>query len=122
MDMHLGNRVKYLVENNYKGSKKDFAKDIGLKQDTYLFEIFKKEDLNTDVLKKVATVLKISLSSVFAELEGLSIVQEQTLEYGNKELEIKMLRKRVENLEEINEVLRDQVKVYKMMEQKKVKK
>lgn len=102
---HIGNRVKYLVENNFKGTKKEFAKAIGLKQETYLFEIFNKEDLGTDLLKRMAIVLNLRLADFLAESSGeINVTNEPPSSYmkRNSDFECQLLRERVKDLEKIN--------------------
>ncbi len=101
MDVHFGIRAKSLVENYYKGSKKEFAEALKLKHPKYLFEIFKKEDLGTDILKKMSKILNIRLSEFFVNTNEISIVEEPKNAYGKKESEIlKTLRQTVKAQEE----------------------
>ncbi|MES2590869.1 MAG: hypothetical protein V4608_03205 [Bacteroidota bacterium] len=71
---HLGSRIKHLVENKFKGSKKDFAKAIGLKQETYVFEIFNKKDVSTALVRKVSEALGIPAISILSEDYAENIV------------------------------------------------
>ena len=88
MSVHLGNRAKYLVEKNYHKTKKELAEALGFKQEKYVFEIFRKEDLSTELLKKLAVILGVSLIDFVIEETGNSLVQEPTVSYGKKESEI----------------------------------
>lgn len=76
---HLGKRIKHLVDNKFK-TKKEFAKAIGLKQETYVFEIFNKEDINTALLRKISKVLDVSVIEILSE--NLSVIAEPKQAYG----------------------------------------
>lgn len=99
MSVHVGNRIKYLVEKNYKGTKKEFSEAIGLKQYPNLFRIFDKENVSSKVLNKIAEVLNIPVTEFLKE--DLSIVNEPTSLYGSELKELEILRKRVLDLERI---------------------
>lgn len=117
MSVHQGERLKQLVEKLYKGNNFDFSKEVGIKNDTYLYKVYRKESLSAAMIKKVCDVLKIEASELFRE--DISAVGEPVIQYGNKDLEIKMLKSRVKNLEEMNAILKDQVELYKRIEGKK---
>lgn len=100
---HIGNRIKHLVENKFNGSKKDFAKAIGLKQETYVFEIFNKKDVSTALIRKISNVLGISAISILSQDYVENIVQAvedkpQPKDTGESEL-IKVLRKTIKSQE-----------------------
>jgi hypothetical protein len=102
MSVHVGARVKQLVENNYRGTKKQFAADIGLKNHTYLHKLFLKDNLSTAMLKRIATILNVEVIDIIKD--NFSQVNEERAPYmtafsEKKELEIS--RKRIEDLERI---------------------
>jgi transcriptional regulator with XRE-family HTH domain len=63
--LHLGIKIKNLVEKS-SYSNKDFAEKLG-KTEQALYDIFKKADINTSLLKKIAEILKVPVSSFFEE-------------------------------------------------------
>lgn len=65
MGIHFGKRLKGLVTDR-KLSVSDLAAKTG-KTTTAIYEIFKKEDLNTGVLKEFAEVLEIPIINLFEE-------------------------------------------------------
>ncbi len=96
MDINFGNRAKELVEKYFKGSKKDFSEAMGFKQVNYLHEIFRKEDLGTDILKKMVKILGIDLSEFFVDPSAPLTLSEPVSHYGKKESEItKTLRQTI---------------------------
>jgi hypothetical protein len=106
MSVHIGNRAKSLVEKYYDGNKKEFAKAIELKNENYLFQLFNKEDLSTDLLKRMASVMKISLST-FVD-EEFNVMEDPQAKYSAKNIaaftekkELEILRSRVGDMERI---------------------
>ncbi len=95
MVKHLGSRIKSLVDNNYKGTKKEFAEAIGFEQPNNLFKMFLKEDLNTSLLRKVSEVLGISILDIISENEIASILAEPKEDYGKQPEIIKTLKKTI---------------------------
>jgi len=65
MGIHFGKRLKGLVDDR-KLSVSDLAAKTG-KTTTAIYEIFKKEDLNTGILKEFAEVLEIPIINLFEE-------------------------------------------------------
>jgi hypothetical protein len=112
MSIHLGSRAKMLVDNHWKGSKKDFSIAVGLKQATYLFKVFKKEDIGTDVLKRMASVLNIDFISFFTESYPNNTVNNPELEYGKPALPEKEMSELI-MLREMTSVLRESNILYK---------
>jgi len=64
--MHIGQRIKSLVEKKTSLNKVDFADIIGHTEQS-LHGIFKKEDINTKLLKTICKALNITISDFFAE-------------------------------------------------------
>ncbi len=64
--MHIGSRIKKLVEETTKLNHKQFAEKIGHTEQS-MHGIYKKEDLNTGLLKRICEALNISISEFFAE-------------------------------------------------------
>ena len=89
MAIHQGERLKRLVEKHYKGNNYEFSKAIGIKNDTYLYKVYRKESLSAAMIKKVCEVLLIAPAELYKD--ELSTVEEPIIQYGNKDLEIKML-------------------------------
>lgn len=69
--VHLGIRIKHLIETKSNLNKVDFANEIGHTSQS-LHGMFKKEDLNTSLLKTIAKVLDISLSEIFTDSKQTS--------------------------------------------------
>jgi hypothetical protein len=101
MSVHVGNRVKYLVEKKYKGTKKEFSAAIGLKNENYVFQLFHKENLSTKLLSKIGKVLNMEITEIVAE--NMLQVNEPESQYitAAEVKELQILRQRVVDLERI---------------------
>ncbi len=96
--MHLGIRIKYLIENKSTLNKLEFANKIGHTSQS-LHGIFKKEDVSTSLLKTIANELGISIKDFFHdEKSKLSVVSEESEVYGV----INYKEKYFETLEKLN--------------------
>jgi len=126
MGIHFGKRLKGLVDDR-KLSVSDLAAKTG-KTTTAIYEIFKKEDLNTGILKEFAEVLEIPIINLFEEAntgtqpvnhtkgKDLPIFNEADFpKYGLSRNEadlqlclekVKGLQREVELLKEVNEMLK----------------
>ncbi|MBS1647354.1 MAG: helix-turn-helix transcriptional regulator [Bacteroidetes bacterium] len=63
--MHIGNKIKNLVEAQKGVKNTDFAAKIGYTEQG-LYAIFRKEHLRTDVLENICNALNITLSDFFS--------------------------------------------------------
>jgi transcriptional regulator with XRE-family HTH domain len=126
MGIHFGKRLKGLVDDR-KLSVSDLAARTG-KTTTAIYEIFKKEDLNTGILKEFAEVLEIPIINLFEEVntgsqpinhgkgKDLPTFNEADFpKYGLSRNEadlqlclekVKGLQREVELLKEVNEMLK----------------
>ncbi|KAA6351892.1 hypothetical protein EZS27_000841 [termite gut metagenome] len=73
--MHIGNKIKTEITNR-RILITDFAKLIN-KSRSYIYSIFEKENIDTELLIQIANVLEIPVSSFFDE-EILSVYQNKT--------------------------------------------
>lgn len=115
----ISDKIRGIIEAKNL-NKTEFSKQIGMARD-YVYNL-SDETIKVSTLIRICDVLKIPIIDFFSENKAQtnnSVVQEPQLEYGNKDLEIKMLKARISNLEEINSVLKDQVQVYKQLEGKR---
>ena len=99
--MHIGKKLKKLVEER-KVNQTEFAEQIGRKRE-YLYELYKKEHINTELLQIIAKYFSVSMSYFFDEddnnvNEPLSVYGEsiQDKYIKNLEREIERLNKELE--------------------------
>lgn len=121
--IHIGNRIKYLLDKN--GMKKIlFAEKLGYTKNG-IYKIFENENINTDTLYNIAEILNLSITEFFVENYNAenkpSLTSEPTMHYNenankmpnknNAELDIlksefESLKKEINYLKEINELLK----------------
>lgn len=78
--MHVGQKIKQLVEKKEKLTHKDFALLIGHTEQS-LHGIYKKESIQVDLLFTICEKLNITVSDFF-EQRKFSGVSEPLVEYG----------------------------------------
>lgn len=76
--MHAGKKLKILVEEN-NVNQSEFAEKIGRKRE-YLYELYKKEHINTELLTKIAKYFGVRMSYFFDE--DNNHVNESSEQYG----------------------------------------
>lgn len=121
--IHIGNRIKYLLDKN--GMKKIlFAEKLGYTKNG-IYKIFENENINTDTLYNIADILNLSITEFFVDNYNAenkpSLSSEPTMQYNenanktpnknNSELDIlksefESLKKEINYLKEINELLK----------------
>jgi transcriptional regulator with XRE-family HTH domain len=105
---HHGDKLRLLLRA--KGVNQEaFAKSIGISRG-YLQHILNKKKFQPEFIIAVCTELKIPASSfpeVDVDLSG--ILKEHSDDEIKKDLELKMLRIRVKDLEEINKLLKEKL-------------
>ena len=62
--MHIGKRIENLFDKTDNLTKKSFAKSIGVTEG-YIYKIFEKSNINTDLLCKISKALNISPAYFF---------------------------------------------------------
>lgn len=80
--MHIGQKIKQLVEKTNKLTHKDFAVLIGHTEQS-LHGIYKKESIQVDLLETICNKLNISISNFFEEKKA-TLVAEPLASYGKK--------------------------------------
>jgi len=81
-ELHLGRIIKKKFENS-KLSIEEFAIAID-RNPKYLYELFRKTDVGTGLLKEIASALKIRLVDFFQDKPDLNLVLEDRQSYGNE--------------------------------------
>ncbi len=64
--MHIGKKVKSLVENTENLTVRAFAEALEMTEQN-CYKIFKSENLNTELLKKISDFLKVPITSFFED-------------------------------------------------------
>jgi transcriptional regulator with XRE-family HTH domain len=64
MTIHIGNKIKQLVDSHRKMTNKEIAEKLGMTEVNF-YKVLKKEDLSTELLKKIAEILGVSVSWFF---------------------------------------------------------
>ena len=64
--MHIGKRIENLFDKTDNLTKKSFAKSIGVTEG-YIYKIFEKSNINTDLLWKISKALNVSPAYFFEE-------------------------------------------------------
>jgi len=119
--VHFGALIKDLVDSSGE-TKVESAKRLGYSKNN-LFDIFKKEDVGTDVLKKVAAAYRVDIGYFFAD----SIRQKGTNNaiggavsqyYNNtEESRVRILTTENDGLKAENKALREQIETLKELVQ-----
>jgi hypothetical protein len=118
MAEHVGDKVKWLIENKFNGDKKEFAKALGLKEYNYLFKILRKETISIPMLKRIGKVLNMEVIDLLKEgvndtlpvkRSHIQEVNEPQTQYTVESELVKGLRERVKDLEYIRDLLQDKV-------------
>jgi transcriptional regulator with XRE-family HTH domain len=103
--VHIGKKIREVLRKAGYTSVEDFAKEIGLSRNG-LYKIFEKQFIDTDLLRKISTVLKHDFFSYFSQ--DLALVKESKDSFGfatkdevNAVLHlVEKLNKRFDDLEE----------------------
>lgn len=66
MPIHFGNKIKELIDNQRTMSNRDIAEKLGMTEVNF-YKVIKKEDMSTELLKRVAEVLDTPLSWFFGD-------------------------------------------------------
>lgn len=89
--MHIGNEIQKIVKRKQNIDTTNLARKIGLTRQG-LYEIYKKDDLNTKMLKSICTALDLPvtyfLEEGFSQNGNLNIVNEPQEKYGSKKGEV----------------------------------
>ena len=108
--------MKDIISTLLKERKMDLRKDmlpyIELTEAGY-YAMFRNDSMKVSTLRNIASFLKVPVSTFFIEkMDKKSIVSESATK-GNKDLEIEMLKERVSDLKEINELLKHKIDLLK---------
>lgn len=107
--MHVGKKIKKILEER-SVNKEEFAEKIGRKRE-YLYELFKKQHINTELLEIICEVLNVPMSYFLDSSFVSNQVNEGRESYGKSyqdkliealERENKMLREEIERLKKEN--------------------
>lgn len=105
--IHVGQTLKDFIKSQQSNTAK-FAEIIGVTRE-HAYKILSKEDVNTDVLKKVADFFDVSFLDIIQPNRNLSIdsVAEDRESYNNsKDLEILYLKELLKAKDETIEALK----------------
>lgn len=93
MGVHLGEKIKYLVDHN-SGTGRDLAAYLNI-PDSQLSRMYKSKSVNPDLLIKVAKHFKVDINFFFTipgKKENLPMVAESSAPYGTDKTELSVLK------------------------------
>jgi len=113
--MHIGKKIKELVKGK-KMTNEEFAELI-YKHPKYVYQIFKQEHINTELLQTISSVLNVPMVYFFKDEKVESYVSDIKEFYGNNYKE-----RFIESLERENKLLHeDNSRLTKKVDQLKKK-
>lgn len=85
--MHIGNEIKGIVKRQSNIDTSKLARKIGMSRQG-LYEVYKKDDINTKMLKNICEALDIPVTYFFGEKftqnGNTNVVREPQVKYGEK--------------------------------------
>lgn len=118
--MHIGKKIKDLIAIR-KMSVVDFASHMNLSAAT-VYNIFEKEDINTQNLRKISTVLNVPITYWFEDMPppvNVTGANEHKEVYGGVQKDMllqrenEMLKEQIALLKENAQILKNSLELYK---------
>jgi hypothetical protein len=110
--MHIGHKIKYLVEQSETPNKR-IAYALGYKSAQSLYDIYERENITTDILKKVCGYFKLPVTYFFDEADKGNLIEDPKIEYrkkNNEDREKSLLYDKIKLLEENKALLEEKIK------------
>lgn len=119
-NLHLGERVKRTIER-----AGDTVREAALKleeSEPNLYKKLKRQDLDTEFIRRVANAYKVAFTSFFTESQYNNLSQHGTInqvgeknfsQYGSGDSQI--LQEKLNHCERENNLLREQIELYKKL-------
>jgi hypothetical protein len=116
--MHIGKKIKYLVEHSDLPLQR-ISEELGYKSPQSLYDNYKREHVNTEVIVKACKLFKVSIKYFFDEPYDNSISVNESLSNYNAEkmdVEKELLRKHIVALEDNIKLLKEKLSGYEANE------